>query len=327
MSTPEVSAATGLQALFLQVPHGGPDPAVDDVRPRSLFAVLHEPPLAAVRRGAVLHFPAFAEEANKSRHMVAMTARALAGDGWTVLLPDWSGTGDSSGEFEHASWVRWRRDAAACLAWLRARVPAGPVLLWAHRAGCLLAAETRALEPLAARASLLFWQPVVQGRQHLQQLLRLKLAAGLARGDTTLAKDQGEALRRALAAGEVVEIGGYGLQRGIADGLEGAALTPQTSGPPGRLHWIEMASRSPAALLPASEKALQAHRDAGWHTSAEALCGPAFWQTVEIESAPALVGATVAAAGRVSDTWGDDGSAAAQGTGREPSTSHAGLSA
>src|SRR5574337_1504228 len=137
------------------------------------FCILHAP--AVPRRDrAILYVHPFAEEMNKSRRMAALGARSLAGSGWTVLQIDLAGCGDSEGNFADASWERWVADVAGAAAWLRVRTGSAP-WLWGLRAGCLVALE--AVRTAAAAAGLLFWQPVLAGRQHLQQFLRLRLAA------------------------------------------------------------------------------------------------------------------------------------------------------
>jgi uncharacterized protein len=290
VSKAETTPITGLRALHLA---GG---RANDGPPPRLFAVLHEPPAGMPVRGLVLHAHAFAEEMNKSRHMVAAAARGLAAAGWTVLVPDLSGCGDSEGEFSDASWPQWQADLVACIHWLRDLQPNMPVWLWGHRAGALLAAELAARDPAAHEAHLLFWQPVVRGSLHLQQFLRLKLAAGLA--DGAAPKGMMEGVKAELAAAGVLEVAGYALPVAVTKGLETALLespAATVNGSPRRLHWIEVASREPAALLPASSRPLQAFREAGWTVQAEAVAGPGFWQTVEIESAPALLAATLQA--------------------------------
>ena len=92
--------------------------ALDDREARRRFAVLHWPAEPRVPLGLVVHAPAFAEEMNKSRRMVALQARALAEDGLAVLLVDPLGCGDSPGDFGDATWETWVQDIANALAWL-----------------------------------------------------------------------------------------------------------------------------------------------------------------------------------------------------------------
>lgn len=262
------------------------------------FGLWHAP--VSSPRGLVVQVHAFAEEANKCRRMAARQARALAGAGWAVLQFDLLGCGDSEGDFGDAGWDDWVDDVTravdvACGRW-RAAWPQHPVpprpILWSQRAGSLIAvaAAARCRQPL----DLLFWQPAGSGKQVLQQFLRLKLAAGL---DGAAAKAVSEALRASLAAGEAVEIAGYRLSSDLARGLEAATLAPPPDlpGGPCRVHWLEVAAREQPSLLPASEPAIARWREAGHDVQALAVRGPAFWATVEMEEAPALLDATLEA--------------------------------
>ena len=47
-------------------------------------------------------------------------------------------------------------------------------------------------------------------------------------------------------------------------------------------------------LSPVAEQALKKWQDAGYQTAARRAMGPAFWQTTEIEDAPALIALTLA---------------------------------
>ena len=248
---------------------------------------LYYPPNSTAARGAMLYLHPFAEEMNKARRMAALQARVLAQHGYAVLQIDLHGCGDSSGDFGDATWQGWLQDALDARAWLRQRCQA-PLWLWGLRAGCLLAAQAAARfdEP----ANFLFWQPVASGKQFLQQFLRLKVASELMAGDN---KGVMESLKRQLADGRPVEIAGYSLSPGLAQGLEQAELLPPAK--PGRLVWLELSTRQDATLMPASVKRLEQWQDAGYSICDRVVSGPAFWQTTEIEDAPALLAATLAA--------------------------------
>ena len=251
------------------------------------FCLLHEPASDEVR-GAVVYAHPFAEEMNKSRRMAALGARALAAQGLAVLQIDLQGCGDSDGDFADASWASWVDDLCAGMAWLAARHP-GPRWFWGLRAGALLASE-------AARRStgdlgLLWWQPPLQGRQVLQQFLRLKCWGTAGEGVKTGA----DALRQALQGGAVVDVAGYALAPALALPMDGAGLLPLARGVT-RLVWLETSARARPELLPASREAM-ACIDAGVAVTARAVTGPPFWQTAEVEEAPALIDATRVALG------------------------------
>lgn len=257
---------------------------------------VHTPATGALR-GAVLHLHAFAEEMNKSRRMVARSARALASAGFAVLQIDLLGCGDSDAEFADARWSEWLADAAWAASWLERHYDA-PLWLWGHRAGALLAGSLAAER--GRDCHLLFWNPVLQGKAIAQQFLRLKAAAEWAQGDGKAAI---EGAKAELAAGRVVEIAGYGLHPQLVGELDRLALAPP-AGPAieglardaQRLVWLEVGGRAgDASLSPAAVLQVQKWRAAGYRTQAQAVVGPAFWQTVEIEDAPALIDATVQA--------------------------------
>lgn len=240
--------------------------------------------------GQVVYIHPFAEEMNKSRRMVAMQARQLSQAGFAVLQIDLHGCGDSSGDFADASWAGWTDDVLHACAWLRDQAGDVPLWLWGLRAGCLLAAQAAAR--LAQPCHFLFWAPAAAGKPLLQQFLRLKAAGEMLGGD---AKGVMEQLRQRMADGEVVEIAGYGLAPGLAQGLEKAALIPPAHAQHARVEWFELSTRADATFSPATEKAQGPWRDVGCTLRAHLVSGPSFWQTAEIEDAPALLAATTMA--------------------------------
>ena len=251
------------------------------------FCLLYEPQGRAVR-GAIVFVHAFAEEMNKSRRMVALQARALAEAGFCVLQIDLHGCGDSSGDFVDASWQGWVEDIAQAARWLKARTHA-PLWLWGQRAGCLIAVEAARQGGLDCH--FLFWSPPSSGKAMLQQFLRVKIAGDMLAGSTSGGTD---ALRKELADGRAVEVGGYFLTGAIAQGLEQAVLTP----PPGLtnlIEWIELAVGKDASLSLVSRKSSELWGEAGYRVHCHIVQGPAFWQTAEIVEVPGLLAATVAA--------------------------------
>lgn len=194
------------------------------------FCLLHLP--TGKPRGCVLYLHPFAEELNRSRQVAARQARTFADAGYAVMQIDLHGCGDSAGDFGDADWAQWRRDGLAATRMLRERFDA-PLCLWGLRSGALLASELA--HELPAEVSLLLWQPVLSGKQHLQQFLRLSLAADMLEG-----KERGgtEALLAQLEAGTQVEVAGYTLSPALAAGL--AASTLQHPQQRQHMHCIEI---------------------------------------------------------------------------------------
>ena len=249
------------------------------------FCLYHAP--AGRPRGALLYLHPFAEEMNKARRMAALAARQLAGHGYAVLQVDLHGCGDSSGDFGDATWASWLHDVRAARDWLRQRCDV-PLWLWGLRAGGLLAVE--AAHSIYEPANFLFWQPAVSGKQHLQQFLRLKVAGEMLGGES---KGAMAAIRRQLDESQSPEIAGYRLNPELAHGMEAAELTPPAQ--PGQVVWLELSTRDDATLPPASVKRIEQWQAAGHDVAARIVPGPAFWQTTEIEEAPALIDASIVA--------------------------------
>lgn len=265
-----------MHAFYLPAPAGG-----------QRFC-LHHAAQGPLKRGQMLYLHPFAEEMNKSRRMAALQARALAQAGFEVLQIDLLGCGDSSGDFGDATWEAWVDDALLGSRWLERQPGPAPLWLWGLRAGCLVAAE--ALRRLGTPADLLLMQPPASGKALLQQFLRLKLAGNMTDGNS---KGLMTELRAALSRGESVEIAGYAMSAALALGLEAATLAPPVQvSAERRLVWLELTSRPDAQWMPAALQPQQHWSDAGYAVSAELVSGPAFWQTAEIEEAPALVEAT-----------------------------------
>jgi hypothetical protein len=138
---------------------------------------------------------------------------------------------------------------------------------------------------------LLLWQPVVSGRIHLTQFLRVKLASDVVAGGG--AGEGTRALRETLQSGQAIEVAGYALSPTLARALDDVAFAcPEhvTS-----VVWLEVGGGNAPSLAPASRDAVEALRGPGRRVEAQAVGGASFWQTVEIEHAPALIDATVSA--------------------------------
>ncbi len=278
-----------------------PDPLFLQVKPGPLgrrFALHHRP--AGPPHGLVVYVHPFAEEMNKSRRMAALQSRALAEAGFAVLQLDLMGCGDSDGELLDASWAQWVADVVFACGWLRQQYPHSgpdtvPLWMWGLRAGALLAADAARQWPEPCH--LLFWQPAGSGKQLLQQFLRLKAAADLQSGQAKAVMD---AARKTLADGGDVEVAGYRLPGSISQGLERATLQPlpvDAGSTPAlrRLAWFELSTQAETSLSPVAQTGSAGWRAAGWAVHSQVVTGPAFWQSAEIEDAPALLTDTLRA--------------------------------
>ena len=252
-----------------------------------LFA-LHFPAFGE-KRGALLCIPPFAEESNRSRVMIGMAARALAAQGWSTLLLDPYGCGDSEGHFEQADWATWQQDIDTGIDWLSGQN--GELGLWGLRLGAFQVVEAAARHQDHIQR-LLLWQPVTNPRQMFTQYLRLRLAST---EETTGKKETTADLRARLAAGESLEIGGYYIPGPLAAQLDEATLPPAQRLAGLHVDWLERVDEGKTALSMGSRKIVSEWRKAGVSVKEHLFTGPPFWQLHDRFLAPELVERTVTA--------------------------------
>ena len=253
-----------------------------------LFAAYVPPATGAEPRAIVVHCPAFAEEMNKSRRMVALQTRALARDGFGTLVFDLFGTGDSAGDFGDATWDAWLADVRVALAWAGSHCDR--VTLWGLRGGALLAGAA-AREAGAVVERLLLWQPVPKGEVWLTQFLRLRTAGALFRGGE---KETVRDLQTRLLAGETLEVAGYRIAPGLARGLLGCSLAEDLLAAGRPVAWLEVSGGEVRELPPGPARVTTGLAEGGVPITTSVVAGEPFWSTQEIAVAPELVGATVA---------------------------------
>ena len=253
-----------------------------------LFTVGFRPPGQPRPTRWVLLVPPLFEELNKSRRTLSLLGRALAAQGFGCLLPDLYGTGDSEGEVCDADWAGWIEDISRAYAWLLEQ-GVERVDLLALRGGALLAWDWLAVDATPV-PQLILWHPFLNGRQLVQQLLRLRLAGGLMGRESA---ETTASLRARLAQEGSLEIAGYRLSAGLIASLEGSAL-----GAPGprriaALDWYQVIAAADQPLPPAVAPLVQTWRDAGVPGRVHSVPGDSFWATQEITEGTGLITATI----------------------------------
>lgn len=255
---------------------------------RRVFALLREP-AGRPRGGAVLVVPPFGEEMNKSRRMITETAQRLCDAGRPVLLPDLYGTGDSEGEFRDARVDLWLEDLELACRFAASRGSPVDAIL-AIRLGCALAVAAARRGALPVEAESAWWQPALDGKRHLAQFLRLRVAAGSMRGE---APETVDGLLERSARGEVLAVAGYELSPVLVKGLE--ALSTEALPPgSGRLHWFEFVRDAGAAPPLPATRFVERARAAGASVEIETVAAEPFWLSSEIVRLPAVADRTAA---------------------------------
>ena len=249
------------------------------------FCHLHTPPSHQALQASLVYVHPCAQERNASRQMAALQADAFACAGFAVLQMDLKGCGDSSGHFEEARWSDWIDDVQMARQWMVDRFSA-PVWLWGLRAGCLLAAQVSRCEEMPAK--LLFWQPVVSGKQHLQQFLRLHWVEKIAQNQCSSGTVP---LAHKLAQGQSVEVAGYRIAPDLANGMSLSDLDHLHTGT--EIISFELSSPVGESLSPALTAQVRRWQEAHCNVTAQAIEGAAFWQTQNASDCPNLIQASL----------------------------------
>lgn len=266
------SVDVAVEPFFLDTPNG------------RLFMAHHRPRDVSKIRGHVLVVPPFNEEMNRCRSMMTLQAQALAAFGFGTLIIDLHGTGDSDGEYRDARWEIWLSDIVTAQQWLMAQ-PGGLKAILGIRLGAILASTAHA-ELGKPDVALVLWQPVLDGKVHLTQFFRVRMAARLDRPD--LPKETTASMRQQLASGLTLEVAGYEIHPALAEAIEGASLAGHPLLAGSSALWLENASPEKLEIPLASRNALQTWNAAGAAVDVIAYPGPAFWQVHE-----RVIGATI----------------------------------
>lgn len=286
------------------------------------FALWVSPEAGSPSKGSILCIQPFGDEATLARRVLVAQACRLAGLGWTTLIVDPFGTGDSAGETGEATLDHWRADLLHAARIARERAP-GAFVLWGTRMGALLACDLLpALDQLVSAT--MFWQPAPTGAGLLEPLLKLakvgavarsgeaegsvEVAAGVASGggagaaaDVGAAAD-GSATSDAPPAFEPaasVNLGGYLLRHDLVDGLSALAMRPAPVAPraaprPVLMLGVQRVLRANAVAPLWLAGLAQEWLDAGYLGNLRTVQGEPFWASLEPSTPVAAFEATEA---------------------------------
>lgn len=253
----------------------------------NLFGLYFPPVKDKTHQGDILFIPPFAEELNRSRHMISRQARAFSARGFGVLLIDLYGTGDSQGRFEDARWDIWKNDLLKAIDWLKEHTGHKP-RLWAMRTGALLALDLLKAQPDLTERMLL-WAPVAKGRNFINQFLRIQLAANMSDGSDTVTASTTQELFEQLNQGQSLEIGGYALTPEMAQSLSSLSLANLYPPSEIKINWLDISLTEQALLSPGSQRIIKHWKERGVNISAKAIKDVPFWSLQEPEWALSLI--------------------------------------
>ena len=171
----------------------------------NLFGVLHLP-TGKQSNAAFLFCHPFGEEKLWTHLVYVNFARELAHRGYPVLRFDYMGNGDSDGSFEESSVETNLSDIRCALQVLREKVGSS---CWVALIGLRLGATLAALaaENDLGINRLVLWEPIVNGAQYMQELLRINLTSQMAIYKEI--RQDREALVQAMKEGRTANVDGY----------------------------------------------------------------------------------------------------------------------
>jgi len=150
----------GVRRTLLYISSGG----------RRVLAVCHAPPEGARSGAGVLLCGPIGVEYYARHKTLVRLGDMFARAGAHCLRFDYTGCGDSEGTYESMSLSSWLGDIAAVAAELSSRAACGSVSICGVRLGAALAAKYGAEAGPVDRLAM--WDPVVNGRRHVDELSR-----------------------------------------------------------------------------------------------------------------------------------------------------------
>jgi exosortase A-associated hydrolase 2 len=237
-----------------------------------LFAFLHRPK-GPCHGGAVLCAP-FAEEKLWSHRVFVSFARELATRGYAVLRFDFRGEGDSDRTFEQSDLESRLEDTAAAIDELKRQVPeVTEVTLVGLRLGATIAAAVAAKRDDIDR--LVLWDPVTDGAEYMQSVLRTNLMAQMAMHRKVL--ESREQLIERLDRGETVNVEGYRISGPLFRGVSGLRLPEVLSARKRPCQIVSIAARP----SPPRED-LASIASAFAHVQVASAVEEAFWKEIKV---------------------------------------------
>ncbi len=143
---------------------------------RPLFGAFHPTRSARHRGAAVVLCGPFGHEELHAHRAQRHLAERLSDAGFPALRFDYDATGDSAGDDREGDRVAaWRDSVLAAVSAIREKTSLSRVVLVGLRAGALLALTVAASAPEGQSIAdrLVLWNPVLSGKAHLRELLRL----------------------------------------------------------------------------------------------------------------------------------------------------------
>lgn len=159
--------------------------------------------------------------------------------------------------------------------------------LWGLRLGVLLIADLMQSCKLDID-NFIFWQPILNGKLFVKQLMRLKRVSAFMKPDALPESSD-------LKEKQHVEISGYEINYNLISSIENASISswmPELRKEQ-KIIWKEISHTERQELFPASARLVDRWRADRVYVETEILVGKPFWETVEIEINKELISASL----------------------------------
>lgn len=203
---------------------------------RRLFGIYEPARTSDHAQRAVVLCPPWGQEYLRAHRSMRRLANMLSAAGWHTLRFDYFGTGDSAGDMVDADLPSWEKDIEWAIDEVKDTCGANKVALVGLRLGASLAAGVAAKRRKDVQA-LVMWDPVVRGRDFLEEQFALETAIASA-----------PPVERALTSGGGHEILGF-------------ALTPAMAGQIRAIELAALANTLPAATLTLVSQPTASHEE------------------------------------------------------------------
>ena len=196
---------------------------------------------------AVIFVPPFAEEMNRSKRMYVLCARLLADAGIHSLCFDFSGTGDSSGEWGDFDYADWKNNLIDVFQF--AKKITSNISLVTLRDSALISLN------LIKRADIqidkcVLWDPIDNGDALIRQLVRMKIASAMA---SDLKKITTKEVLESIEQSGFLEVGGYHVSADLIDQIKAEKISDNIEDVLAltEMHWMTTGkSNSNSAVIP-----------------------------------------------------------------------------
>jgi exosortase A-associated hydrolase 2 len=236
---------------------------------------------------AVIFVPPFAEEMNRSKRMYVLCARLLAEAGIHSIFFDFSGTGDSSGEWGDFDYTDWKNNLIDV--YQLTKKISSKISLITLRDSALISLDLIKQSEIQINKCIL-WDPVDSGDALIRQLIRMKIANAMA-GD--LKKITTREVLESVEQSGYLEVGGYHVSSGLIDSISSQKISDsiETALTSTELHWMttgKSTGNSPQQL-PGCLAKLNLAEDLLAQLTLHSVNDVRFWMQQEVTISPLLL--------------------------------------